>query len=147
MFIAVIMYVAETHVRVRYAETDQMGYVYYGNYATYYEIGRVEALRKLGLTYKTLEEEEGVMMPVLENNSKYIKPAYYDELLRIVVKIPEKPAVRIMFTYEIFNEKGELINIGKTVLVFVNRQTVKPCHIPERMMVLLESFYSDEKES
>ena len=139
------MYVAETHVRVRYAETDQMGYVYYGNYATYYEIGRVEALRQLGLTYKTLEEEEGVMMPVLENFTKYIKPAYYDELLRIVVRIPEKPAVRIKFTYEIYNEKGILINIGNTTLVFVDKQTARPCPIPERMMMLLDSFYVNEK--
>lgn len=140
------MYTAETHVRVRYAETDQMGYVYYGNYATFYEIGRVEALRKLGLTYKTLEEEEGVMMPVLENYSKYLQPAYYDEELRIVVKVPEKPAVRISFAYEIFNEKGSLIHTGKTVLVFVNKQSGRPCRIPERMMQLLTPFYSDEKE-
>ena len=139
-------YVAETLIRVRYAETDQMGYVYYGNYSTYYEIGRVEALRQLGLSYKTLEEEEGIIMPVLENYSKYIRPAFYDEELRMVVRIPEKPSLRITFTYELFNQKDSLIHTGKTVLVFVSKQSGKPCRIPERMMQLLAPFYSDEKE-
>ena len=139
------MYIAETHVRVRYAETDKMGYVYYGNYATYYEIARTEAIRRLGLSYKTLEEEEGVMMPVRENNSTYLKPAYYDENLRIVVKVPEKPGVRITFIYEVYNEKEELINTGKTVLVFVNKQSGRPCKTPESMMQLLKPYYADEK--
>ncbi len=97
------MYVSQTQVRVRYGETDQMGYVYYGFYAMYYEVGRVEAMRQLGLSYKALEEM-GVMLPVLENKSRYHLAAVYDDLLRIVTTIREKPGVRIKFEYEIFNE-------------------------------------------
>ena len=86
------MYVSETYIRVRYGETDQMGYVYYGNYAMYYEVARVESLRRLGLTYKELEAM-GVMMPVLENHSKFLSAALYDDNLRIVTTIREKPEI------------------------------------------------------
>jgi acyl-CoA thioester hydrolase len=134
------MYTSETTVRVRYGETDQMGYVYYGVYAMYYEVARVESLRKLGLTYKSLEEQ-GIIMPVLENKSKYIAPAYYDELLRIVCVVREKPGVRIRFNYEIFNEENKLIHIGETLLVFVDRRTSKPCPPPEAMEKVLEPFF------
>jgi acyl-CoA thioester hydrolase len=134
------MYTSETTVRVRYGETDQMGYVYYGFYAMYYEVARVESLRKLGLTYKSLEAQ-GIIMPVLENKSKYIAPAYYDELLRIVCVVPEKPGVRIRFNYEIFNEENKLIHIGETLLVFVDRRTSKPCPPPEAMEKVLEPFF------
>lgn len=96
------MYQSETSIRVRYGETDQMAYVYYGNYAMYYEVARVESLRQLGVTYKELEAS-GIMMPVLENHSKFLGPARYDELLRIVTTIREKPTVKIKFEYEIFN--------------------------------------------
>ena len=140
------MFKGEFHVRVRYAETDQMGYVYYGNYATYYEIARTEVLRQLGISYKSLEEQEGVMLPVLENYSKYLKPALYDDNLRIEVSIPEKPAVRITFSYEVFNESDTLINTGNTTLVFVSKETGRPCMIPDRMMQLLEPYYSDERK-
>ena len=141
------MFKGEFNVRVRYAETDQMGYVYYGNYATYYEIARTEVLRQLGISYKSLEEQEGVMLPVLENYSKYLKPARYDDNLRIEVSIPKKPAVRITFSYEVYNESDTLINIGNTTLVFVSKETGKPCMIPDRMMQLLESYYSNEQKS
>lgn len=123
------MFEASTQIRVRYAETDQMGYVYYGNYATYFEVARVETLRQMGLSYKELEDQ-GVMMPVLENWSKYIAPAKYDELLTIKVIIKEQPQVRITFDYEIFNDSGALIHIGQTKLVFVDINTRKPCQIP-----------------
>lgn len=112
-------------IRVRYSETDQMGYVYYGNYASYYEVARVEMLRSLGTSYREMEES-GIMMPVLELKCKYIKPAYYDEELTITVKILEKPQTRIKFLYEIFNEKEELINIGETTLVFVDIKRNRP---------------------
>jgi acyl-CoA thioester hydrolase len=141
------MYVSETTIRVRYAETDQMGYVYYGNYAAYYEIARVEALRNLGLRYKTLEENEGIMMPVLENYSKYIRPARYDELLKIVVKIPKRPGTRTRFEYEIYNEADELIHIGHTVLVFVTIASGRPCNAPESFLKLLDPFFPHEAES
>lgn len=134
------MYVSETHIRVRYGETDQMGYVYYGNYAMYYEVARVESLRRLGLTYKELEAM-GVMMPVLENHSKFLSAALYDDNLKIVTTIREKPGVRIKFEYDIFNEAGKLINQGETLLVFVDKQTGKPCRPPQVFTALLTPYF------
>ena len=134
------MYKSETTVRVRYGETDQMGYVYYGHYAMYYEVARVESLRQLGLTYKSIEAQ-GIIMPVLENKSKFIAPARYDELLGIVCTIRERPGIRIKFEYEIFNEENKLINIGETLLVFVDQQTSKPRRPPEVMERVLEPFF------
>lgn len=134
------MFESQAQIRVRYAETDKMGYVYYGNYATYYEVARVESLRSLGLSYKELEEQ-GVMMPVLENKSKYIAPATYDELLTIKTSIREEPQVRIKFHYEIYNQSDKLIHTGETMLVFVNMETGRPCHIPELMLNLLHPFF------
>ncbi|MFD1002242.1 acyl-CoA thioesterase [Ohtaekwangia kribbensis] len=134
------MYQSETTVRVRYGETDQMGYVYYGFYAMYYEVARVEAMRQLGLSYKDVEAM-GVMMPVLENHSKYMAPGRYDELLRIVTTIREKPTIKIKFEYEIFNEENKLINRGETLLVFVDKKTNRPCRPPEAMEKLLEPFF------
>lgn len=134
------MYQSETHIRVRYGETDQMGYVYYGNYAMYYEVGRVESLRQLGLTYKEMEAM-GVMMPVLENKSKYLAPARYDDLLRVVTTVKEKPGVRIKFEYEIFNGENKLIHQGETLLVFVDMKTNKPCRPPEAMEKVLAPFF------
>src|SRR3954462_7997031 len=93
----------EIQVRVRYSETDQMSYVYYGNYAVYLEVARVETFRKIGFSYKALEEA-GVMMPVLEYKTKYIRPARYDDLLTIKVMVKTNPGVRIHFEYEIYNE-------------------------------------------
>lgn len=139
------MYTTESRLRVRYAETDQMGYVYYGNYATYYEISRTEAIRQLGLSYKELEEEEGVMLPVLENHSKYLQPARYDDLLRVVVCIPEKPKVRLTFTYKIYNQDEVLIHTGRTVLVFVDKVSGRPCRMPQRMEEKLDPYFTDER--
>ena len=98
------MFVFETHIRVRYAETDQMGYMYYGNYAAFYEVARTEMLRSLGMTYSSMEKD-GIMLPVAELKTKYLKPALYDENIRIKVSIHQKPSVRIVFHYELFNEK------------------------------------------
>jgi acyl-CoA thioester hydrolase len=134
------MYRSETQIRVRYGETDQMGYVYYGNYGMYYEVARVESLRQLGLTYRELEEM-GVIMPVVENWSKYIAAAKYDDLLTIVTTLREKPGVRIKFEYEIFNEEKKLIHQGKTLLVFIDKTTNRPCRPPEAMAKLLARFF------
>ncbi|PWJ58217.1 acyl-CoA thioester hydrolase [Dyadobacter jejuensis] len=128
-------------IRVRYADTDQMGYVYYGNYARYYEIGRVEALRSLGFHYKKMEDT-GVMMPVYENHSKYIKPARYDDELTIRVQIAELPGVRVTFHYEIRNQTGTLLNTGSTVLVFQRMDTGKLCFAPETLMEKLRLFFT-----
>jgi acyl-CoA thioester hydrolase len=134
------MYQSQIQIRARYGETDQMGYVYYGNYASYYEVARVESLRQLGLSYRELENM-GVMMPVLENHSKFLAPAVYDELLKIVTTIRQKPGVRIKFEYEIFNEHEKLIHQGETLLAFVNRQTGRPCRPPEIFDSLLRPFF------
>ncbi|MCB0506044.1 MAG: acyl-CoA thioesterase [Cyclobacteriaceae bacterium] len=133
------MYSTETEVRVRYSETDQMGYVYYGNYAAYYEVGRVEALRSLGMSYRSLEES-GIMMPVLESHSKYIKPARYDDLIRLQIIIPTLPTSRITFEYKLFLEET-LVHEGSTTLAFVNMETGRPMRAPEAMIHLLKPFY------
>ena len=134
------MYKTETLIRVRYGETDRMGYVYYGNYAQYFEVARVEALRNLGFSYRKLEDE-GIMLPVLSYNVKYIKPAYYDDELTIQVVIKELPMARIRFDYEVFNAQKELINIADTTLVFINRSTNKPCAAPSDFMDALRKFF------
>jgi acyl-CoA thioester hydrolase len=115
----------DVKIRVRYAETDQMSYVYYGNYATYFEVARVETFRSLGVSYREMEDE-GVLMPVLELNTKYIKPIFYDEEITIRTNITEKPGVRIRFDYEVFNEKKELTTIAHTILAFIAKDSGKP---------------------
>ena len=134
------MYQSQTTVRVRYGETDQMGYVYYGFYAMYYEVARVESLRQLGLTYKSIEDM-GIIMPVLENKSKYLAPGRYDELLQIVTTLREKPSVRIRFEYELFNEAKNLIHQGETLLAFVDKKSNRPCRPPEAMSSVLEPYF------
>jgi acyl-CoA thioester hydrolase len=135
------MFRFETQVRVRYAETDKMGVVYYGNYATYYEVARVEALRSLGITYK-LMEDSGMIMPVLENYSKYIMPAQYDDLLTVVLILKEKPSTRMRFDYEIYNEGKKLINLGYSTLVFVDLKTGKPAEAPADIVDVLKPFFN-----
>ncbi|MBX2944774.1 MAG: acyl-CoA thioesterase [Cyclobacteriaceae bacterium] len=135
------MYQSETTVRVRYGETDQMGYVYYGYYAMYYEVARVEALRKLGLTYREIEAM-GIIMPVLENHSKFLTAGKYDEQLRIVTTIKEKPSVRISFHYDIYNENNKLIHQGQTMLAFVDQKSGRPCRPPQAMMDVLAPFFA-----
>jgi acyl-CoA thioester hydrolase len=136
------MYTSETKVRVRYGETDQMGYAYYGVYAMYYEVARVESLRQLGLTYKELEEMD-VMLPVLENHTKFISPAYYDDEIKIVTTIRQKPGVRIKFEYELFNIEGKLINQGETLLAFVDKRTGRPRKPPEAFDKVVAPFFEE----
>lgn len=130
----------DVQVRVRYAETDKMGYVYYGNYATFFEVARVETLRSLGTSYKSLEDS-GVMLPVLEYKSKFIKAAKYDDLLTIRTYIRQLPSVRIVFDYEVYNEENVLLNVAETTLVFVNSQTGKPCHAPAAILQQMEKYF------
>jgi acyl-CoA thioester hydrolase len=134
------MYHSEIQIRVRYAETDQMGYVYYGNYASYFEVARVETLRNLGFSYKAIEAG-GIILPVLSYSIKYLKPAFYDDLLAIKVSIREVPMARIRFDYETYNEKDELINVADTTLVFINKQTNKPCAAPPDFIDVLKKFF------
>jgi acyl-CoA thioester hydrolase len=139
------MFEHRSNFRVCYADTDQMAFVYYGNYARYFEIGRVEALRSLGISYRLLEED-GVMMPVLENFSKYLRPAYYDELLEIRVMIKEMPGVKIRFEYEIYRESGELIHTGYTLLAFVSVATKKLTSPPGSVLQALSGFFEKSAE-
>jgi len=134
------MFEHSTKIRVRYGETDQMGYMYYGNYAEFYEVGRVEMLRSLGLTYSGMEQS-GIKMPVLELMCKYLKPALYDEEITVNVIMDKMPAIRIHFRYELFNEKQELINKGETLLVFVNMQSNRPCLPPQDFLDRLRPFF------
>lgn len=140
------MYEATTHIRVRYGETDQMGYLYYGNYALYFEVGRTDAIRELGLTYKEMEEN-GIIMPVAEVNIKYIRPALYDDLITVKTIIKELPTgelptgSKIDFHTELYNEKGKLLNIGVTTLAFYDPVKKKTVEMPELLRSRLMPFF------
>jgi acyl-CoA thioester hydrolase len=131
-----------THqVRVRYAETDQMNIVYYGNYAQYFEVGRVESIRQLGFTYKDMEAM-GVIMPVVELHTKYIRPAHYDDLLTIKTTVKELPEnYKIEFFQEVYNEKGKLLTTGKVVLYFLDGKTRQKTIMPEELRKRLEPYF------
>jgi len=132
----------ETKIRVRYGETDQMGYLYYGNYAQYYEVGRAELIRSVGITYKKMEEEHGIMMPVTSMNIRYIRPALYDELLTIKTSLRHLPDQFITFHYEIYNEKGKLVNGATVRLCFMDITTKKRVSTPEYLQKELSSFFN-----
>ena len=135
------MFEHRTTIRVRYAEVDRMGYVYYGNYAQYYEIGRVEAMRAFGLSCAEMEEQ-GVMMPVVKMECHYRRPARYDQLITVVTRIASMPRARVDFLYEILDEQGEMLNYGTTQLVFVNSQTMRPMRSPTYFTEALRPFFS-----
>ncbi len=135
------MYETQTQIRVRYAETDQMNIVYYGNYAQYFEVGRVESIRQLGYTYKDMEEQ-GVIMPVVELHIKYLRPATYDDLLTVKTQIRELPTKhRIEFYQEVFNEKGKMLTSGKVVLYFLDAKTRNKVTMPEELRKKLTPFF------
>lgn len=136
------MFSSKTSLRVRYAETDRMGYVYYGNYAGYYEVGRVEALRALGMSYREMEDS-GIMLPVLNYSIKYYKPSFYDDLLTIETMIPEIPGTRIKFLYKMYNTDGVLLNEGETTLVFVNTKTGRPCQAPAEFIEKITPYFKN----
>ena len=136
------MFTFQHQVRVRYAETDNMGYVYYGNYAAFYEVARTEMLRSTGISYRELEDM-GVMLRVTDLNCKFIKAAKYDDLITINTYIREKPGIRIKFEYELFNEAGELLNTGYTQLVFVDMKRNRPCKPPQVFMDKMAPFFGE----
>ncbi len=133
------MYLHDTSIRVRYGETDQMGFVYYGDYAEFFEVGRVEALRSLGFPYRRLEEE-GVMLPVHDMQVTYHQPARYDDLITVRTMIEVMPSVRIVFRYEVLSPSGELLTDARTTLVFVDRATMRPCRAPQDLLAALASY-------
>lgn len=127
-----------TQVRVRYVDCDQSGFVYNGNYATFYEVGRSESLRQMGHTYKEMEDD-GIAMPLVNQYSRFYKPAFYDNLLTVVTRIPEIPKARIRFEYSIYNEKNELINEGYNELMFLCKEKIRPLRAPEWFVKLLQN--------
>lgn len=122
-----------TCVKVRYGETDQMGVVYHGNYAQYLEIARIDWLDALGISYRKMEEE-GVMLPVYEIKIKFRKSARFDDVLKIVTRLKEKPGVRIEFEYEIFNQHEELLTEAETSLIFMDKEKMKPIKCPANLL-------------
>jgi len=134
------MYIFESKIRVRYSDIDKMGYVYYANYGKYYEVGRVEAMRNLGVSYKYMEEN-GVSMPALSMNIKYVKPALYDDIINIKTIIDEIPTNRMKFIYKLYNKNGNMINRGYTIHAFVSMKDNKPVEIPEWLLRPLEKYF------
>jgi len=135
------MFTATTHIRVRYGETDQMGYLYYGNYALYYEVGRAEAIRELGFTYRQLEEM-GIMMPVAELNVQYFRPALYDDLITVKTILKELDgSSKIRFHSELYNEQEQLLNKGVTTLVFYDPKEKKKTNMPQELYGRLAPFF------
>ena len=127
-------------LRVRYSDTDQMGYVYYGRYASYYEVARVELFRNLGFSYKKLEEE-GIGMPVIDMETKYLLPIKYDEEITIRTRIEKLPSSRIIFHYEILNKNNDLANTAKTTLTFINLLNKKPVRTPKELLDLIKNKF------
>jgi acyl-CoA thioester hydrolase, YbgC/YbaW family len=135
------MFITETHIRVRYAETDQMNVVYYGNYAQYFEVARAESIRNLGFTYKEMEAA-GVIMPVVEMQTKYLRPAHYDDLLTIKTILRDLPTDhRILFEHEVYNQEKKLLTLGKVILYFVKIGSFEKTRMPESLHDLLLSFF------
>lgn len=131
----------EIKIRVSYAEADRMGYVYYGNYAIYFEKARTEMLRSLGYTYKDWEDS-GLVLPVREMKIRYHNPAFYDDMLTVRTIVRERPAARITFHHEVFNEQGVKLCTGSLVLVFVNAETRRPRMAPEEFLRALDTASS-----
>ena len=138
----------EVQIRVRYADTDRMGYSYYGNYPTYFEVARTEFLRELGLSYKQLEDD-GYLLPIRKMSIEYLKPALYDELLTVRTYYKKLHSVKVEFYHEVYNEKNELINTAEIFLVFVNDKTRRPTQGPAYYLDLIKKYWDEmaEKEA
>ncbi len=135
------MYSHEVTIRVRYGETDQMGYLYYGNYAEYFEVGRVELIRSLGLSYKELEEVHGIWLPVVSLEMRFVRPAYYDDLLTVRSTLKEMPDEHITFHVEILNEKRKLVNSGRVRLCFFEAKSKKVVMAPDFLLERLRPAF------
>jgi acyl-CoA thioester hydrolase len=136
------MFSSETKIRVRYAETDQMGVVYHSNFFLYYEVSRAESIRQLGFTYADMEKM-GVIMPVVEVQSKFLQPALYDDLLTIKAILKEMPAHhKVEFHHEVYNEKNELLATGKIILYFMEAKTMKRTSMPEQLFKKLQPYFN-----
>jgi len=135
------MFTSETQIRVRYAETDQMGVVYHSNFFLYYEVARAESIRHLGFTYADMEKL-GVIMPVIEVQSRFLQPALYDDLLTVKTILKELPVQhKVEFNHEVYNEKKELLATGRIILYFVEAKTMKKTTMPEVLVKKIESYF------
>ncbi len=136
------MYTHDHEIRVKYGETDQMGFVYYGVYPLYYEAGRTEAMRHLGVSYKSLEEK-GILLAVYEMQSKYLKPARYDDLILVRSMVRKMPGVRLTFDYEIYTGE-QLVHTAYTTLIFLDRSHQKPCQPPDYFLEKIRPYFEDQ---
>lgn len=138
------MYISETTVRVRYSETDAMGMVYHGHYAAFFEVARVEAFRKLGLSYREIEAM-GIIMPVVEWHARFIRPARYDDLLTIKTILKQNPLEHRMELFqEVYNESGVQLTSGRVVLYILNAGTMERTTLPEQIAEKLKPFFMKE---
>ena len=136
------MFTTETTIRIHYALTDQMGIVYHGHYAQFYEIGRTEAIRSLGYTYKDIEAMD-VIMPVVDIHSKFLRPAKYDDLITVKTTLREMPVHhKIVFHSEIYNQYGELLNIGDVTLYFMEAKTMKRSEMPAILKEKVSGYFN-----
>lgn len=136
------MYTSEIQLRVRYAETDQMGVVYHGNYFPYFEVARVEAIRQLGMSYADMEKA-GVILPVIDLQCRYLRPAKYDELLTVKAILKELPhSHKIEFHHEVYNEKQELLASARILLYFLEAKTMKRTTMPDMLLKKLEPYFA-----
>jgi acyl-CoA thioester hydrolase len=135
------LFTTETSIRIHYALTDQMGVVYHGHYAQFYEIGRAEAIRSLGYTYKDIEAL-GIIMPVVDIHSRFLRPAKYDDLITVKTTLKEMPVHhKIIFHSEIFNQQDELLNVGDVTLYFMEAKTMKRCEMPSQLKEQLIKYF------
>jgi acyl-CoA thioester hydrolase len=141
------MFSTQTTIRVRYSETDQMNVVYHGNYAQYFEVARAEAIREMGITYKEMEEM-GIVMPIVELHTKFLRPAQYDDLLTIKTELRELPKDhRIEFHHEVYNEAGKLLTVGRIVLYFLNAKTMARTNMPDALIQHLQPHFAAPKQA
>ena len=135
-----------TQTRVRYKDTDQMGIMHHSNYVVLYETARTEWLREMGLTYAEIERR-GIMSPIIEVHSRYLYPAFYDEMLTIKVSMNEMPAARLIIDSEVYNEAGKLINTGSVTLGFMHASTRRPCRAPEWFVQAIEDYIAKQQNN
>ena len=135
-----------TQTRVRYKDTDQMGIMHHSNYVVLYETARTEWLREMGLTYAEIERR-GIMSPIIEVHSRYLYPAFYDEMLTIKVSMNEMPAARLIIDSEVYNEAGKLINTGSVTLGFMHSSTRRPCRAPEWFVQAIEDYIAKQQNN
>jgi len=134
------MFTHITRIRVGYTDTDQMGFLHHSKYVVFCETARIEAMRALGTCYKEIEDM-GIFMPVISMNFKFIRPAFYDDLLTVKTILRDVPKARMKFEYEFYNEPGMMINSAEVTLTFINSKTRKPCFPPNVLIESLKTYF------